>query len=281
MQFSHIPASADVTWQLCYRQKAAGTYISTWGTWRKNPKASLIYFLCVGHGGDGAAGVDARLGGGGGGSGGQTQVIIPAFLVPDTLYYSQMVPVAATAAGAIYISDIPFTSAAIGSSVFAYASGGGTATSGAAGGAGAIATAANMQAGAAGIFALLAGQAGTAGGSAAAGTALTYPTTGLLVTGGAGGGGTTSTGGNITASAPRPLISGSTTAGVPGGNGVDYVLGAFLPSGGAGGRGGNAPTAGSAGGSGGIGCGGGGGGSGTPVGAGGEGGPGLIMIAQW
>jgi len=282
MQFSHIPASADVTWQLC-PQVYTPTLTYNWNTWKKNPNSSFVYILCIGSGASGSNGVNTTVGGGGGGSGGQTQVMIPAFLVPEVLYYTVSAPSTGLATGGrVIVSDLPFVTTLVGACVYAYAEGGNRSDLLATGGtAGVVATAANMQAGVAGIVRLLAGQAGTAGGNADAGTALTYPTTGLLVTGGAGGGGTASTGGSITASAPRPLISGSATTGVPGGNGVNYVLGAFLPSGGAGGRGGSTWNVGSAGGSGGTGCGGGGGGSGTPVGAGGKGGPGLIMIAQW
>lgn len=281
MQFFHLPPTADVVTQLC-QQVYTPTLTYSWNTWKKNPNASFVYILCIGSGASGSNGVSATVGGGGGGSGGQTQVMIPAFLVPDVLYYTVSAPsTGLSTGGRVIVSDLPFMTTLVGACVYAYAEGGNKSDAATGGTAGVVATAANMQAGVAGIVGLLAGQAGTDGGNAAAGTALTYPTTGLLVTGGAGGGGTTSTGGNITASAPRPLISGSTTTGVPGGNGVAYVSGAFLPSGGAGGRGGNASTTGSAGGNGGIGCGGGGGGCGTPVGEGGRGGPGLIMVAQW
>lgn len=274
-------------WQVCPRIDVAGV-ITTVKPWRKSPKASMVYILVIGAGGDGGAGTpDGATGGGGGGSGGQTMVLLPAPLVPDVLYVSDF---ANTGAGTrlmgVFVHPRADTLALWRAACVAYADLGGGANASTGGTAGAIATAANMPLGYGGIVNALAGQAGAAGGFNAAGGAIAYPTTGLLSTAGGGGGGGDNDGGAITQAAPRPGIGGgSASGGAPGKSGINVVAGALLPCGGSGARGFKSTKAdASQGGPGGYGGGGGGGGSCSPgyfAGAGGAGGPGLIVIAQW
>jgi hypothetical protein len=161
-------------------------------------------------------------------------------------------------------------------------------------GAVAAAVIANMRIAGLGNFSALAGQVGGAGGAFGngAGGAITYPTTGLLLSGGAGGGGGGSTaaasGGTVTAPAQASYVYFSTLTGAargaPGGNGLSgYDIENPLLSIGASGAGaGNA--VGSAGGNGrpgGFGSGGSGGGGGNPGGSGGDGGHGLVCIQSW
>ena len=272
MKFNHLPADADVMWQVCPLTTFVGV-ITNVTPWRKNPRASMVYMLVLGAGGDG--GSSASFGGGGGGSGGQTSLLIPAMLLPDFLYVSTFANTYGYLMGVFSharATDLAGWRAAC----VAYAEIGGTANANAAGLGGPVATASNMPRGFGGVVTALAGQAGTNGASSGAGTANTYPTTGLLATGGAGGGAANAAGGGITASAPRIGIPGG-AATLDGGNGINFLFGALLPSGGAGGGGSNG-GAGGRGGNGGFGCGGGGAGH---NGVAGLGGPGLIVIAQW
>ena len=134
----------------------------------------------------------------------------------------------------------------------------------------------------------LVGQSGATGGST-----ITYPTTGLLLSGGAGGASTTNNGSSVTAPASQAgvlnlfaTLSGG-IAGTPGGSGSPGVE-LLTPLLSCGGSGGGASTDGAAqggfGGNGGFGSGGGGGGAGGTTGGsggGGNGGPGLVLIYSW
>lgn len=287
MMLSHLPDSADVTWQVCPNIEVTD-FITSVKTWRKSPKASLVYILVIGAGGDGAAGTqDGATGGGGGGSGGQTMVLLPALLAPDVLYVSEF---ANTSMGSrlmgVFVHPEADTLARWRAACVAYANFGSVANAASGGAAGAIATVNNMPLGHVGIVNKLAGQAGAAGGVNAVGASIAYGTTGLLSTAGAGGGGGENDGGEITKSDPRPgIVGGSASYGSPGLSGINVVNGALLPCGGTGGRGlSSTKRDGHMGGPGGYGGGGGGGGSCSPgyfAGQGGAGGPGLIVIAQW
>ena len=144
-----------------------------------------------------------------------------------------------------------------------------------------------------------AGQNGVAGGS----TALTLPTTGLILTGGTGGGSlgannaTGASGGAITGAGFVPTnpggIGGSAgnNPGSIGSNGFTTLNKLWYSVGGTGGGAaglgtptGNTAAIGAFGGAGGIGCGGGGGGGGylsTPQSFGGKGGDGICIIISW
>jgi hypothetical protein len=270
----------------------------------------MIYITCIGAGGGGRSGWCAdsatRSGGAGGGSGGFSRLLIPAVFLPDVIYVSVgrggAGGAAATVSGtanlgstgnSAFVSIAP-SNDAIYLVCFASA-GGGAANSGAgantAGSGAAVAAQSSALMSGLGQFFALAGHSGAAGPGTTP-TALSYPTTGLLLSGGGAGGGTSGTaGGNITAptQASFSLIT-TRTGGINGltaGSGADG-LSLFQPLmsiGGAGGGSSSSITSGSGrggnGGNGGLGCGGGGGGagpSGTGSGAGGKGGDGLVII---
>ncbi len=214
---------------------------ASWIPWVKPQNARGINILLVGKGGRGGTGVvganSTAAGGGGGGSGGQTQLTLPAWAVPDVLYFSGGSPTVTTTIHS-YLAIRPNTTA---NHTLAYAGGGGTggnasgATAGAAGGAGGAGTAALMPLGFGWDATVLAGQAGIIGGTTVAAAALTLPVTGLLVTGGTGGGGLPAaaaagtSGGSFTVpAAPSPFPAhaggaGSATATNPANNGADGI----------------------------------------------------------
>ena len=171
---------------------------------------------------------------------------------------------------------------------------------GVAGTAAVVGSLATMPLAARGISSFLVGQAGTAGGTnATAGVNLTYPITGLLVSGGAGGGGcnagTGFAGGNTNQPAAAlgtnfyQSLSGGIAAvtSTPAGRGLDGYIGSIGHRWGGSGGGGATTTGGgiaAAGGNGAPGCGGGGGGgsntTNTTIGRGGDGGDGFVIIAS-
>jgi len=58
-----------------------------WQTWNKPRNAKMIEIFCLGGGGGGGQNnLTNPTGAGGGGSGGIVRGIIPAFLLPDTIY---------------------------------------------------------------------------------------------------------------------------------------------------------------------------------------------------
>jgi hypothetical protein len=82
LDFSHIPSQQ----QLNYTFYANS---GSWQTFVKPRNAKMIEIFCLGGGGGGARTTNAAGnsgGGGGGGSAGIVRGIIPAFLLPDTLY---------------------------------------------------------------------------------------------------------------------------------------------------------------------------------------------------
>jgi hypothetical protein len=142
-----------------------------------------------------------------------------------------------------------------------------------------------------GQFFALAGQTGATGPTGNP-TALSYPTTGLLLSGGGcGGGGQNNVGGSITTPTQSlfsliPTRNGGNLGSIagPGADGLS-ISQPLMSIGGCGGGSSNSTTpglgSGGRGGDGGLGCGGGGGGAGpttTGSGAGGRGGDGLVII---
>jgi hypothetical protein len=281
-----------------------------WRTWEKPRGISMIDITCIGAGGGGRSGycrnTSTRSGGAGGGSGGFSRLLIPAVFLPDVLYVfvglggaggatATVIGIAIAGSSGIgsFVSVAPSTAAIY---TTCYANGGGgasdTSVSGnTAGTAAAVATQTSALMSGLGIFTALAGQTGAAG-TQVAGTALSYPTTGLLLSGGAaGGGGQINLGGNITAptQASFSLIptrngGGSASTAGPGADGISLFQ-PLMSIGGAGGGASSSITSGvgngGRGGNGGLGCGGGGGGAGpntTGSGAGGNGGDGLVII---
>jgi len=281
------------------QQQQTFTFYATgnWQTWNKPRGAKMIEIFCLGGGGGGARTTNAAGnsgGGGGGGSAGIVRGIIPAFLLPDTLYIlvgkggvgGAATGTAGTAGGISYVSLIASTSeqTLICKSSTATANGGSASTAGAAATISVISLSAF---GDLGLFTAIAGVVGGTGG------ALT-PTPGgnqtalgtNLVTGGAGGGGKNTgayaSGGTVT---PATVILTSTVSGGLGSNPAINMdgdngygsLSPFCGTGGAGGAGSPTSTGGN-GGNGYYGCGGAGGGGGNPSGNGGNGGDGLIII---
>ena len=289
----------------------SSTLGGTWEIWEKPRGINMVHITCIGGGGGGGGGASnnsttARGGGAGGSSGGFTSLSIPAIYLPDVLYVSVGSggrggapgnPAALGTAGVgSYVAIAPYTTLT-GIYTVCYANGGtvsavqasSTATS-TAPGAVAAATIANMLIAGLGNFSALAGQVGGQGGAfnSSVGGAITYPTTGLLLSGGAGGGGGAGTGGAVTAPTQASYVYFSTLAGGASGNPASngasgYQIQQPLLSLGA--SGGGAGSVGAANGGngrpGGIGSGGSGGGAGTIGGTGGDGGPGLVIIQSW
>ena len=287
LDLSNIPSQQQQTYTLY----ATGN----WQTWSKPRNAKFIEIFCLGGGAGGGQSsiTTANIGGGGGGgSGGIVRGLIPAFLLPDTIYILVGKGGAGASTNAVggtggisYIGLQPSTSeqTLICKSSTAVAGGGGQVGGS---GAGATISVVTLSAfGNLGLFTAIAGVSGTAaGGSGGAGTNQTALATNIL-TGGCGGGGKTSAGaqGNggsiISASAILTTqVNGGQTAGAEGGSGYG-TLQPFCGTGGAGGAGrGGTVGAGGRGGDGWYGCGGGGTGGGSVVTKGGNGGDGLVII---
>jgi len=313
LDISHLtkltPSNVD------YIYNTGGT--TSWQTWEKPRGIIMLEIICIGAGGGGRSGWSLlnanRTGGGGGGSGGFSRLLIPAVFLPDVLYVTvgrggvggaptttgtanagfdgsfSSVNIAPTNS-AFYI--VCYANAGAGAVVGSAAAGGGTAGVGAGVAVQTTALMSNL-----GIFSALAGQSGGTG-TRTPTVALTYPTTGLLLSGGGAGGGGQTVGGDITTPTQSsfsliPTRTGGQPGdvGVPGSPGADGItlLQPLMSIGGAGG-GANLNTAssntgGGRGGNGGLGSGGGGGGAGgtgSPgSGAGGNGGDGLVIIRSW
>ena len=311
IDFLHLPKPQNG--YIDYFPGFSTTAGGSWEIWNKPRGISFIKIITIGGGGGGRSGWVAlsgtRSGGGGGGSAGMTTVTIPAIFLPDRLYVSSGdggdgAPAATTSAAVSPGSNGIGSYVCIAQSTASiytvcYANGGsgatlGGSTVGSAGAAAAIATIANALMSAQGNFTALAGQAGSAG-TTGAGASVTYPTTGLLLSGGAcGGGGTASNGNQIIAPSQTVYnIFPSVTGGINGLNATSgsngrEILKPLLSTGGAGGGASSTITSGAgtggAGGNGGFGSGGGGGGAGPSTsgsGKGGDGGPGLVIISCW
>jgi len=275
-----------------------------WRTWRKPRGAKFIYMIGVGSGSSGGCGLNSATtsgGGAGGSSGAQTVVMIPAMFVPDVLYVQTGAggqQPAVLVSGAVNVAGVqsfvcisPYTSVPAAGTIL-YANGGQTGTAAATSTTGGTATAAasagilsNMPLAGRGFYQLLAGQAGTAGGTSTptGGVAQTYPTTGLMVQGGQGGVGysnvTSASNNNSTGAGfgdNFPSVAGALTSDPTGDGSGGTMIKPFQYTGGTGG------IAQRAGGNGGPGCGGGGaGGSSTglpTLARPGDGGPGFVYI---
>lgn len=275
------------------KQQQTFTFYSTgnWQTWNKPRNAKMIEIFCLGGGGGGGQNVLTNpTGAGGGGSAGIVRGIIPAFLLPDTLYISvgeggkgSSTSGAAGGSGGIsYVGLQPSISeqTLICKSSTSFAGGGGTNFNGLAA---TISVVAQSVYGNLGLFTAVAGVAGSATSiNGTPGNSLTALTSNLI-TGGASGAGrnasiTGVSGGSIL---PAPLIltstvSGGTSSSLDGQSGY----GTFKPFCGTGGGGGASVTTGvgGKGGNGWYGCGGGACGGGTIVTKAGDGGDGLIII---
>ena len=261
-----------------------------WQAWSKPRNAKFIQIFCLGGGGGGGQNtLNNPTGACGGGSGGHVKGIIPAFLLPDTIYVQVGrggIGASTGAAGGVggisYVAIQPSTSelTLICKSSTAGGGGGGTNSTGAAATVSVVALSAfgNL-----GLFSASAGVAsagpsvnGTAGNSL---TALASN----IVTGGASGAGRNASitgvvGGSILA-APLILtsvVNGGTASSLNGESGY----GRLQPFCGTGGGGGASVTTGvgGIGGNGWYGCGGGAAGGGSVLTKAGDGGDGLVII---
>ena len=286
----HLPKSTPGN--VDYFYNTGGT---SWVTWEKPRGIIMLEIICIGAGGGGRSGWSATTetgavsGGGGGGSGGFSRLLIPAIFLPDVLYIQvgrggvggTLLTTAGATAGSAgstsYVSIAPST-AAIYTACFANGGSGaavGAVTNGPGGVGAAVATLANALMSSLGQFTALAGHTGGIG---YGGADLTYPATGLLLSGGAGGGSATSsssggTGFNVTAPTQTSFslittrTGGEFNSGLPGSPGMS-ISQPLMSIGGAGGSGAISGTSffnaeGGNGGAGGLGSGGGGGGGGT------------------
>lgn len=305
LDFQHLPTSTGASDVQIFNVPSTVTNLQ-WTTYQKPRGKTMLEILCIGGGGGGGGGftgvaVSARGGGGSGGSSSVTRVMIPLYFLPDILYIQvgqggQGVGSGGGTAGSgilSYVAVSPNTTATniIAVSGAAATVGGGTGTAaavGAAGTAGTIATIAGMPLAGLGIYQMIAGQMGVAGGAVAGanGTAQGIPTSSVITMAGSSGAGTTSAdfaGGLFTAitdsylSEQRPATP---AAGTFNGSDGPQLWKPFFSFGGGGGSSSNA-AAGGAGGNGAYGAGGGGGGGGTTGGRGGNGGSGIIMLTAW
>jgi hypothetical protein len=292
----------DVQWFM--HPTGSGVYEAQW----KKPKGvSMVFVMAIGAGGGGGGGFtgiagSARGGGGGGGSGGICTVLVPALLIPDTLYVTTHPGGAGGAAGVAGSSSgnsgVNITPGYAGTFTEALAwsdnsqAGGGGAGTGAGAGAGGSAATAGSYAisGLAGLGHLqnIGGHTGANGGAhtGTAGGNIGIQTTGIRCSGGAGGAGVQGAdlaGGTVTFVANSYLNEqrqAAHAAGSVNGPGGNQVWKPFYGFGGSGGSSSNAGVGGH-GGIGAIGCGGGGGGGGTTGGTGGNGGPGAVLFVSW
>jgi len=253
-----------------------------WQTWNKPRNAKFIEIFCLGGGaGGGMASVTtgATSNGNGGGSGGIVRGLIPAFLLPDTIYIlvgkggigSTVSNTGGGAAGISYIGLQPSTNeqTLICKSSTAAATSNTAAT---------ISVVALSAFGNLGLFTAIAGVAGSTNGLSQ--TALSTN----LTTGGASSGAKSATfqvGGGITAASAilTTTVLGGQSSGENGADGYG-TLQPFCGTGGSGGAGRSGTTGtGGNGGNGYYGCGGGGAGGSSVLGAkGGNGGDGLVII---
>lgn len=285
LDISHIPSQQQNT-TIFY-----ATSGSTWQTWSKPRNAKMIEIFCLGGGGSGAQNGNNSTGPGGGGSAGITRGIIPAFLLPDTIYIQvgkggigPSTTGAGRPGGISYVGLQPSISeqTLICKSSTSTAGGGAQASSP---GGGATQAVVSLSAfGNLGLFTSIAGVNGTAGGvSGGAGSSTTGLST-ILVTGGCGGAGrgaSFAVGGSI-ASASVILtsrVNGGQTSGASGDSGYGFLQ-PFCGMGGGGGASLPSPLTGTGGrgGDGWYGCGGGGAGGGTVLTKAGDGGDGLVII---
>ena len=281
LDLSHIPSQQ----QQNYTFYATGN----WQTWNKPRNAKFIEIFCLGGGAGGSIatiGTGGRNGGNGGGAGGIVRGIIPAFLLPDTLYIlvgkggagSTTNNTAGGVGGISYIGLQPSTS----EQTLICKSSTSTPSNSAAGAT--ISTVSLSAFGNLGLFTAIAG-IGASSGTSGAGASQTALGTSLVTGGAAGGGkgvGTFFSGGNITSASAilTTQVNGGVTDAQNGADGYGTLI-PFCGTGGAGGAGRQGDSgAGGNGGNGFYGCGGGGAGGTTTVTGlrGGNGGDGLVII---
>jgi hypothetical protein len=279
-------------------QQQPFTFYATgnWQTWNKPRNAKMIEIFCLGGGGGGShttATPSNIAGGGGGASGGIVRGLIPAFLLPDTLYIlvgkggvgPSTSNTAGGSGGISYVSLQPSTSEQTLICKSSTTVAGGSSSAGTGGVAAAISVVALSAFGNLGLFTAIAGVPGSTGGVNTGGNGNNQTALGTnLVTGGASGGGKNATtsvfgsGGTIIASSA--ILTTQVSGGVTAGQNGDSGYGTLQPFCGTGGSGGAGITTGQGGqgGNGFYGCGGGGVGGGSVASKAGNGGDGLVII---
>lgn len=289
IDYQNLPSNAKIDW---FMQPTSNSEVHTW---TKPAGCNFVYMVAVGAGGGGAnSGVNVagsvRGGGAGGASGVIESILVPSFLIPDTLFLR----VGTGGIGGTGVSGNPTIISAYRVSSFTeyllYANGGNTPV-GSSAPTTTTPTITNSTLGSIGKFQGAVNVTGGAGNGGAGGAG---SSTGLnfFLTGGGGGAGTTSgdfAGGNITSAYGQvsaltvvqggAAISGATPGQNNGGDGF-FIPKRFAFYGGGGGGASNTGVGGY-GGNGGPGCGGGGGGGGTVRGIGGKGGDGFALIISY
>ena len=302
IDYQNLPDNAKVDW---FMQPTATNEVHTW---TKPSGCNFVYMITAGAGAGGAGGYTMAAGtpgnaGSGGGSGAINTLLVPAFLIPDTLF----IKVGIGSAGGPPATAQNFTAAGGPTIISAYrvqsateyllfSNGGngaasGTGSSNPAGGTGGASAITNNTLGTIGKWQGVTGNAGANGGQANGGgtNSLTFN---FFNSGGAGGAGRTSTdvaGGSINstyaqASAVTVVGGGAAvanaTAGQNDGTNGFWIPKRFIFYGGGGGGASNNGVGGK-GGKGAPSCGGGGGGTGVTGGAGGDGGDGFAVIISY
>jgi hypothetical protein len=237
--------------------------------WVKPRGASMVRFMLIGPGGDGADG-DGTNGGGGGGSGAVTSWVGPAIFVPDILRIVIGAPTNDTTV--VYQAKD-----GSGYTLLSASNGGeGVPSTGSAGVGGTAMTANYFTA--AGIFNSVAGQNGTVG---SLGSSPITASATTFLSGGAGGSDTGAGGGSVTPNYGYAVIPQTTGGSAQRGNNGYFITQPILVgTGGAGGS--TSGTNGGAGGRGGIGCGGGGKGlDASPNATLASGGDGAVFVWSW
>lgn len=310
IDFSSLPKPQNGT--IDYFLPNALTAGSNWTTWNKPKNCTFVRILCIGAGGGGGGGGSANgggtaAGGGGGGASGAIAVTtMPAIFLPNVLYVSAGIggKGANTTGLAGFVvngnagapSEVCIAPSNTAIYIICYANSGtggngGTTSGGGVGGTGGgLSVLATANQGFQGHFTSIAGQNGATG-STSTGNSITYPTTGILLSGGASGGAILSNTSYVGGSVNAPASQNSTynlfqtrtaLAYTDGPDGMELSI----PLMSCGGGGGGAFTGGgNKGGNAGFGSGGGGGGgsvaSGAVGGPGGNGGHGLVVIQTW
>ena len=295
LPFNNLPDNSKVDW---FMQPTATNEVHTW---TKPVGCNFVYIVAAGGGGYGGNGFTRAAGvaGGGGGGGGSSQLItmlVPAFLLPDTLFIKVGTGgknATSTSAFPTIISAYRVTSA----TEYYLASGNGlngsngTTSAGGTGSGATIPAITNQTLGTIGKWQGVSSLGGSAGGisSGSNGNGIIFN---YFLTGGCGGASTTSgdyAGGSVVSSFNQPsaltVVSGgaivaNATAGQNDGGDGYFIPKRFASYGGAGGGASNNGVGGR-GGKGGPGSGGGGGGAGTTGGAGGDGGDGFAVIISY
>lgn len=301
----------DASWAVFYASTGVTT-TNNWQSWTKPLGVQWVFGWMLAAGGGGArnAGGASTRAGGGGASGPCVSFLIPAFLLPDTLYVRiGEGGFGATTAGsnggtgtASYLSVRPRTETSYQILVLNAGTGGGSTGGGGGSVSGLSLTSSTFYS--TSIWATGSGVNGTSGATSANGSGVdfTWGSNALsgFTTPGLGGGVGTGSGGSISANTAAPdlgLVPGGVgTTGGAGKDGVGYGKRIIIPNGMSitarpfsftGGTGGGGHTTGQAGrgGNGGYGCGGGGGGStsggGGVSGVGGKGGDGLLILGAF